>query len=469
MLEFARPGFLAAGALAALLPVLVHLIARRPPERRALPTQRFLRPDPRTAIRLRRRPTDLLPLALRMALLLLLGAGLAGPAWVPPAAGTAEIVLLDRGAGAAAAWVGQLVEARRILLPADAGPRGALVLFDTAAAVVAPARLRPELFDSLAAAGAGDAPTDYAAALRALAAARAAVQPADSARATLLSPLRWEGWRAGLARLRAAAWPGAIRLVDTPRLPPAAGAAEAPPGRVAILAPAGDGIHVEAALGALGWRVSRWLPGGEPPAQADAFVLLAPPAADAVPRLLAAVRAGAAALVLPAAAPALAVRPPWNLETEPGHVPVGLPVFLEEAGIPRRPGAGDSVAAALVAAWADGTPAAVARAEGEGCVTWVSAPLDRGPITLREGYPEALDRLLRACDRPAAGDAQGALPLDAGARAVLAGTASGLPPVVPLAGSDAEGGRPLGRWLLAAALLVFAAETLVAFRRTRSS
>ena len=98
MLEFARPAFLVAGALAALVPPVLHLIARRPPERAPLPTARFLRPDARTRVRVQRRPTDLLLLLLRSAFLLLLGAALAGPSWVPARAGTLEVVLLDRGA-----------------------------------------------------------------------------------------------------------------------------------------------------------------------------------------------------------------------------------------------------------------------------------------------------------------------------------------------------------------------------------
>ncbi|HEX2189023.1 MAG TPA: BatA domain-containing protein, partial [Longimicrobiaceae bacterium] len=98
MLQLARPALLAAGLAAALLPLLLHLVARRPPERAPLPTARFLAPDARTAVRLRRRPTDLLLLALRMLLLVLLGAAAAGPAWLPRQRGTAELVLLDRSA-----------------------------------------------------------------------------------------------------------------------------------------------------------------------------------------------------------------------------------------------------------------------------------------------------------------------------------------------------------------------------------
>ncbi|MEW5931547.1 MAG: BatA domain-containing protein, partial [Gemmatimonadota bacterium] len=138
MLQFARPALLAAGVLAALVPLLLHLIARRPPERTALPTARFLSPDARTAIRLRRRPTDLLLLALRMLLLALLGAAAAGPAWLPRQRGTAELVLLDRSAAMdRRAWAAAVGEARRALLGPDGAARGALVLFDSAAAPVA--------------------------------------------------------------------------------------------------------------------------------------------------------------------------------------------------------------------------------------------------------------------------------------------------------------------------------------------
>ena len=96
MLTFAAPGFLLAGALAMLVPLALHLIRRRPPGRAPLPTARFLAEDPRNAVRVSR-PSDLVLLALRMLLLLLVGAAFSRPAWLPAPEGTSTVVLLDRG------------------------------------------------------------------------------------------------------------------------------------------------------------------------------------------------------------------------------------------------------------------------------------------------------------------------------------------------------------------------------------
>jgi hypothetical protein len=159
VITFGTPAFLLAGALAALVPLALHLIRRRPPARAPLPTQRFLAPDPRTSVRVSR-PTDLLLLALRMLLLVLAGAAFARPVWLPSSSGTSEIVLLDRGAGAASGDGRRqaVAAARQRLLGADGVARGELVLFDTAAVRVPRRRITPALFDSLASAPASTSP-----------------------------------------------------------------------------------------------------------------------------------------------------------------------------------------------------------------------------------------------------------------------------------------------------------------------
>ena len=73
----AFPAFIFAGIALAALPVVLHLRARRPPERAPLPTVRFLSPDARTLLRLQRRPTDRLLMTLRIGLALALGAAFA--------------------------------------------------------------------------------------------------------------------------------------------------------------------------------------------------------------------------------------------------------------------------------------------------------------------------------------------------------------------------------------------------------
>ena len=74
MIRAALPGFLWAGAAFALLPLALHFVTRRPPDRQPLPTAHFLREDARTLVRLRRTPSDVMLLVIRMAFAFLLGA-----------------------------------------------------------------------------------------------------------------------------------------------------------------------------------------------------------------------------------------------------------------------------------------------------------------------------------------------------------------------------------------------------------
>ena len=80
MPSFVHPGFLALGAVAAAVPIIVHLLTRPRPVRLPLSTLRFVR----EAIRQRRsrhRLRDLLVLAARTAAILLLALALARPQW----------------------------------------------------------------------------------------------------------------------------------------------------------------------------------------------------------------------------------------------------------------------------------------------------------------------------------------------------------------------------------------------------
>ncbi|HEX8672582.1 MAG TPA: BatA domain-containing protein, partial [Longimicrobium sp.] len=257
MLTLGAPLFLVAGGLAALVPLALHLIRRRPPTRSPLPTARFLSEDARSSIRVSR-PTDRLLMALRMLLLLLAGAAFARPSWIPAPRGTREVVLLDRSAAMrdSDAWRRAVEQARRTLLAPDGTARGDLILFDTSAVHLPQRRLTAATFDSLAAAGPSAHPTSYAVALRAIDPAARALRGADSVRVTMLSALRWGGWRPGMAALRQAAWPGAIRLSDLSS--PTSPAAAAPTGpelrrSAVVIASGGAGRFVIPALEATGW------------------------------------------------------------------------------------------------------------------------------------------------------------------------------------------------------------------------
>ncbi|MGI9181759.1 MAG: BatA domain-containing protein [Longimicrobiaceae bacterium] len=477
MIEFARPGFLLVGGVAALVPLLLHLIAQRPPDRAPLPTLRFLRRDPRTALRLRRRPDNLLLLLLRMLLLLLLGAAFAEPLWRPRAAGTVQVVLLERGAAAAGVWEEALGEARRLLLTPEGEAGGELVLFDSAAIHLPRERLTAAFLDSLAAAGPGSAPPDYSAALRAIPAVAAELGASDSIRVTLLSSPRWSGWRPGLAQQRRAAWPGALqipalqrRTVDTP---PPASPAEA--GAAWVLAPPGEGRFVEAALGAMGLRVQRQpLTAVLEDDEGSTYLVLGPVPPPVERALAERVQAGAT-VVFAGQPAAVGVELPWEPEME-GEVNWGGALFFGPAlvldgaagrvlGAP-RPGARE------IAAWEDGRAAAVAERRGAGCVVFVATALEGGTLPLAAGYPHAVDQLARGCERTrddplAAPSMDDHLPLDAGALRVL--RAEERPPVIASAAlAAAVAGVPLVRWVLLAALGTALLETLLAYGRRRA-
>lgn len=474
MLQFARPALLAAGILAALVPLVLHLIARRPPERTALPTARFLAPDARTAIRLRRRPTDLLLLALRMLLLALLGAAAAGPAWLPRQRGTAELVLLDRSAAMdGRAWTAAVGEARRALLGADGRARGALVLFDSVAAPVVPRGVTAALFDSLAAAGPGRAAPDYAAALRAVPSAARGLGGADSVRVTMLSALRWDGWRPGLSAVRRAAWPGAVRVPELPSAPaPASGdtaGRSVVSRRAAVVAAPGRGGYVAAALGATGWTVASATD------SASAYFLLGPADATAASRVRASAGSGATVVVSGAAPAALADVLPWQPSdaAESGGdagAASGGALVLDDGtrldGAARRLRGRPTQGARLLGAWDDGRPAIAATRVGRGCVVYVGTELEAGSLPLGAAFPRVVDRLARGC-ADVDPDEAGAAPLDAGARATLRGGGGETVDVASL--GAAGGGIPLARWVLGAALLVALLETWLAYGRRRTA
>jgi hypothetical protein len=461
MLTLGAPLFLLAGALATLVPLALHLIRRRPPSRSPLPTARFLAEDARSSIRVSH-PTDRLLLALRMLLLLLAGAALAKPRWFPAPQGTHEVVLLDWSAAMkdGGAWSRGVAAARRTLLAPDGSARGELVLFDTAAVRIPSRRITTVLFDSLAAAGPGAQTVSYPAALRAIGPVARDLRGADSVRVTMLSALHWGGWRPGMAALRQAAWPGAIHLPETalpafnPTVEP--GAAQ----EAFVLTSTGGGRFVVPALEAVGWQVrSGTLPGEAAIPDVRLIFVIAPTGEAAYLRELA--EAGATVVVDAAGASAamggwLPVRSLSRLRNDAGEL--WLAPDLRLPGATERADVSPTRGARVVGAWDDGRPAVVAARLGSGCVVYVGTRLEEADLPLSASFPRALERIASACRPPSSADAM--LPLDAGARAILAGSGARV-----VAASGGAGGVSFGRWLMGAALLVALAETFLAYRR----
>jgi hypothetical protein len=466
VLTLALPAFLAAGALAMLVPLALHLIRRRPPGRAPLPTARFLVEDPRNAVRVSR-PTDLPLLALRMLLLLLFGFALARPAWIPTPRGTSTVVLLDRGSAMRGdGWRAAVGEARRSLLGADGEARGELVMFDTAAVRVPRARITPALFDSLVSVDAMSASSDYAAALRAIPPAARALRGADSVRVRMISALADEGWTPGLAPLRRAAWSGTVDLARVLLArTPADSAAPAAVDLTSVTIAAPGGGFVATALAAVGMEGPRVSPGAAlPAAAASVYVLLDAPSPAVAAQLLERARAGATLVVAPGAeAEPLRAALPWTGGA--GLVRGGGAMWFDaetrlSGAAGRVEAGGPAPGARTIAAWDDGRPAATAKRLGSGCVVFVGTPLEGGQLPLQAEFPAALARLARGCDATV-GTAD-ARPLDPGALAILRGRG---PAAVPASAvGAAEAGVALGRWLLAAALMVALIETLLAYR-----
>jgi hypothetical protein len=499
VLRFGSPTVLAAVGVLALVPLLLHLIARRPSNRSALPTARFLPHDAHLRPRLQRRPTDVPLLLLRMLFVLLVAAAFARPVWVPARTGTAELVLLDAGTGMAPAWESAIATARARLVGG-----GGLLVFDTAFHVATTERGAFALLDSLAAAGPSAVESEYAQGMRGIHALAAALPASDSMRAVLLTLPRWEAWSAGLSEVRRAAWPGRMAVValdqadgmnrtnaadgvgeaagaggpggavpadradgsDSP-----VGAAVEPPGRGAVvLAPAGEGAFVTAALGALGWEVARPdraedVPGG------SLYVVTAALTAAVEAALLERARAGAT-VVLAGVVPsgALAAVLPWVGGTfaADGGVPGGdlLVGITRLPGAATRAGGGPAEGARVVAAWDDGHAAAAAHSLDSGCVVFLSTHLERGALPLSPEFPAALARLADGCATMSAPAAAGwqasAGPLDAGARAILEAPADDEWVAMEALRRGGEG-IPLYRWIVAAALLAALLETRVTY------
>lgn len=464
MIALLAPGFLLAGVAAAMVPLVLHMLARTPPDRKPLPTARFLTPDRRTRLRLRP-PAQRWLLALRMVLLVLLGAAFARPEWRPARDGDQDIVLLDAGAAMAPAWDAAVDAAAARLGPNGGG--GSLVVFDSTAMIFHTPTAA--LFDSLRAAPPTGAEADYLAAIRGLRAAAAALD-ADSVTAALITRPRWGAWSPALPPVRAAAWPAALELIDpgVARTEDAArpAAAEVPGGAtqhaprvVRILAPSDHALrpYLRAALGALGHQVAD---DAEEASPDDVAVAVGAPAGAG--------RAAAARTVIHLgtagdAPPATA----WDGSTAPvGETGrIVLPDGVVLPGWRRLPGRPAGTARVL-AVWDDGRPAAAATRTDRGCVAYLAAEPTPVAAAADPAFPGLLAALLAGCEGDAASEPRvDETPLDDGAIAVLRGV--GMPAGVRLADMGTVPARSLARIVLALVLLVALVETAVAYVRPR--
>ena len=405
-MSFLFPGFLAAAAGIAAAAALLHFIVTREPDLFQLPTARFA---PDRAIQARARaldPSDLLLLAVRVALVLAVGAALARPVISPPRRDVMRIVLLDRSRGVASAR--EAADSARAVL----GERDLLIVFDSE---------RP-----------GRLSTALVSALRAASRVR---DQADSIELVVVSPLTGEAIDAATDSLRAL-WPAGIRFIRTAArsdsgAPPVTfdGAPDDPLRLAVPIAGAGGGVGATRLVRRLAtaadsawaadpgrvlvtWPASREVPAGWTPGPADT---------------VGAVAAGTAVVVAP---------------------------FVRVLS-----GRGTRV----VARWVDGAPAAIEDPIGAGCIRTVTIDVPAaGDLVLDARFVKLVAALSGPC-----GGAMDLTPLDAGGRARLAGrfetnraaaTGFPVPDHVP---------SPWARWFLLGAVLLAGAEHLVRRRITR--
>ena len=193
--------FALAGAAAAGL-VALHFIASRRPAAVLLPTARFVPEGEALAVARVARPTDVELLALRAAVLLLLGAAFAGPLFRLGGATSTRVVVVDRSRSALAD-AGD--SARALWKHGDA-----LVLFDSSARWITAGAL--DSLGRLSPVGARG--TLSAAIVAAIRAGRALAPRADTMEMLLISPMTSDELDAATFILLSQ-FPGKVRLVRT--------------------------------------------------------------------------------------------------------------------------------------------------------------------------------------------------------------------------------------------------------------
>jgi len=478
MIVAAFPGFLLAGVLFAAMPIALHLLTRRPPEREPLPTAQFLTRDARTLLRLRRRPTDLLLLFVRVLFALTLAAACAGLTWTGQRSGAARVVLLDAGADSLSDWDVVLSEARRLQSETDT---------DTEAVILAYG-----LSDGHRIVNASDLerlqraaqPATAEAGLRAL---RSAVLESqwETVESVWLTRPSWRLWSPDIGLLRAEIWPGRAPLAPLVSAgAPSSGADDSNSGAAEVLAPPASASAwvfgqataspLQRAIEALGVRV---VSGVEDTDANPGWIYAEQPSASALEELLNWADQGSA-LVLSGQLTSARDEIPWTItgssvpglreagpaSTEAGPASRGAgPASREPSGfvllghsgvigtaVVRQPGA-PGTDAHVVAVFEDATPAAAARPLGEGCVVYVAASMLDPAVTASPDFPRLVHALAEGCTSVESSDS----PLDRGA--LLSLERPDLPQTVNAA-SLGTTGYPLTLGLLFLALMLLALE-----------
>ncbi len=125
-MSFGAPWFLAAGGVAALGVLALHLIVMRQPPSAVFPTTRFLPLRPAVARTVARVPEDLLLLAVRVAVVVCVSAAFARPVLHPRAVPLINLVVVDRSRDVAS--VREATDSARAVLASSSGGQPVIVV-----------------------------------------------------------------------------------------------------------------------------------------------------------------------------------------------------------------------------------------------------------------------------------------------------------------------------------------------------
>ena len=427
-MSFLFPGFLLAAGAVAAGAVFLHFIVTREPDQLELPTARFAPPRVIQARARQFEPRDLLLLAIRVALVLAVGAALAGPVIAPSRRDLARIVMLDRSR--ALANPAEASDSARALLRAG----DQLILFDSSATLIE--RAIPDTLDQLTRSSVpGRISSALIAALRTASRIR---DRADSIELVVVSPLAGEEVDVATDSIRAL-WPAGIRLVPLVSrpvpAPPLVTLESKPDDPLGVALPPAAGSGAAGAIRVLrrpaGSTDSDW-------ARQVGRVLVVWPADSAVPPGWTARKPDTAGAVMAAGAVVVAPFLRWSVRAE----------------VVSRPSA--SGPDLVVARWVDGVPAAVESPLGEGCIRTVTIPVPAaGDLVLDPRFGKLVRALLQPC-----GGATDFRPVDTAGRRRLAGTSQRLRAGAAGLASAERMDTPWSKWLLIAALVLLGLEAL---------
>jgi len=429
-MSFLAPGFLYAAMAVAAAIVALHFIVTRQPRSSILPTARFV-PDTRaTTVASAPRPSDLLPMMLRVLTVLAAGAALAKPVLTPSRRAEARVILVDVSRSAIDSTA-MRDGARKVYRDGDG-----LVLFDSSARVIA-GNPRDTLGALRPTSRRGNLSAAFIAALRAGSSLR---DRADSLELVVISPFAKEELDAATDSIRKL-WPGRARLLSI------GGQASDTLGRtdnLQMTADASDPLAITAALARNDVKsaalISRLSGGGtQSGAPSSSAPLIEWPVSERPP----------------GAIPRASVDIVGGVSTGTARV---IAAFERRWSYPP-----DSLRrATVIARWVDGEPAAIERASGAACIRSVAIPVTSvGDLVIRKDFVAFVTDLSRACAQVTA-----LIPADPSAVARLTGSGGLAPRTAFQPRTDSR--SLLAPWLLVLAIAAAVAELFVR-RRARES